>query len=303
MSGKPDKRPLIQPALADTAFLADIRAASLAASEDSFDLWWLSQSGYLLYWRGHWLLLDPYLSDSLTQKYAATDQPHVRMTRRVINPEQLDFISCVTSSHAHSDHLDAATLQPLAAANPALVLVGPEANRTLMRERSRLPDTRIIGLDANPASAVPATTTVGPWTFHAIPAAHEALDTDAAGRHFYLGWVIQFGPFSLYHSGDTVRYPGMVERIKPFGPQVVLLPINGRAPERRVAGNLSGHEAALLAHDLGATVAIPGHYDLFEFNTATPDEFVESCQKQGQGYRILRAGERWTAQLKAVSGL
>ena len=75
------------------------------------------------------------------------------------------------------------------------------------------------------------------------------------------------------------------------------------APERRVAGNLSGHEAAVLAYDLGAKVAIPGHYDLFEFNTATPDEFVESCQKQGQGYRILRAGERGTAQLKAGSGL
>ena len=30
---------------------------------------------------GRHLLLDPYLSDSLTKKYAATDKPHVRMTR------------------------------------------------------------------------------------------------------------------------------------------------------------------------------------------------------------------------------
>ena len=48
------------------------------------------------------LLLDPYLSDSLTQKYTATDKPHVCMTARVVAPERLDFIDLVTSSHNHT---------------------------------------------------------------------------------------------------------------------------------------------------------------------------------------------------------
>ena len=30
------------------------------------------------------LLFDPYLSESLTKKYAQTDKPHVRMTRRAV---------------------------------------------------------------------------------------------------------------------------------------------------------------------------------------------------------------------------
>jgi L-ascorbate metabolism protein UlaG (beta-lactamase superfamily) len=74
-----------------------------------------------------------------------------------------------------------------------------------------------------------------------------------------------------------------------------LLPINGRAPERRVAGNLWGREAAQLAKAIGARMAIPCHYEMFEFNTATPEEFVAECQHLEQPYRVLRAGERWSS--------
>ena len=306
MSSPKIARALIRPTLCGKAFLADVQAVRAGAATDpipdTFQLWWLNQSAFLLHWCGHMLLLDPYLSDSLTQKYAATDKPHVRLTERVIDPGELSGVSLVTASHAHTDHLDAATLRPLVAVNPGLVLVGPEANRTIMGERSGLPDEQIVGLDTDPALGIALSTTVGPWTVHAIPAAHETLGTDAVGRHHYLGFVIQFGGFSVYHSGDTVQYPGMVERIRTWAPQIVLLPINGRTPERRVAGNLWGDEAAQIAFDVRATVAIPMHYDLFEFNTATPDIFVEACQKLGQGYRILQAGERWTARLGDVSG-
>ena len=73
---------MIKPALQDDDFLADV-----AAARDDFvhfHLWWLAQSGFLLQWQGQHLLFDPYLSDSLTKKYAATDKPHVRMTERVV---------------------------------------------------------------------------------------------------------------------------------------------------------------------------------------------------------------------------
>ena len=75
-------------------------------------IWWLGQSGFLLKWLDHCLLLDPYLSDSLTTKYAATDKPHIRITARVVDPARLDFVNLVTSSHNHTDHLDETTLGP-----------------------------------------------------------------------------------------------------------------------------------------------------------------------------------------------
>jgi len=34
---------------------------------------------------------------------------------------------------------------------------------------------------------------------------------------------------------------------------------------------------------------------MFQFNTASPDEFVRECRKIGQNYRVLRAGERFSS--------
>ncbi|MBL9128975.1 MAG: MBL fold metallo-hydrolase [Verrucomicrobiales bacterium] len=290
------------PFLADEAFLEDVaRARATGASKtaaSTLDLWWLGQSGFLVHHRGAFLLLDPYLSDSLTRKYAGTDKPHVRMTGRVVDPARLDFVSAVTSSHNHTDHLDPETLRPLVQANPGLVLFCPEANRTTVRERSGLPDERILGMDVpstapanvGPRQPVPGT----PFALTPVPAAHETLDRDAQGRLVYLGFVLHVGPFRIYHSGDTVRFDGMAEALRPFDVDIALLPINGRAPERRVAGNLWGPEAARLARDIGARLAVPCHYDMFEFNTATPDAFVASCIAMGQARRVLRQGERLT---------
>lgn len=58
-----------------------------------------------------------------------------------------------------------------------------------------------------------------------------------------------------------------------------------------MAGNLNGTEAALLAYEISAGVAVPHHFDMFEFNTAPPDEFEAECVRLGQKFRILRNGE------------
>ena len=114
---------MIKPFLHGSAFLTDVRNA--ASSRDELHIWWIGQSGFLAQWRGEHLLFDPYLSDSLTHKYAKTNKPHVRMTERVISPDQLDFINITTSSHNHTDHLDSETLIPLMQANPEMELLVP----------------------------------------------------------------------------------------------------------------------------------------------------------------------------------
>ena len=50
----------------------------LGSDEDTknFHIWWLGQSGFLIKWGEKFILLDPYLSDSLTKKYSDTDKPH-----------------------------------------------------------------------------------------------------------------------------------------------------------------------------------------------------------------------------------
>lgn len=271
------------PFLQDDALLADVAQAAIG----SLHLWWLGQSGFLVQHAGRHLLLDPYLSDSLTAKYAATDNPHVRMTARVVDPARLDFVDVAASTHSHTDHLDAATLLPLRAANPTLALVIPEANRALVAERLQCDPAWPLGLDAGESVAVAGYRITG------VPAAHEQLERDAAGRHKFLGYIVECGGRTIYHSGDTVLYPGMVEWLRRWCIDVALLPINGRAPERRVSGNLDGAEAAELARAIGAGIVIPCHYDMFTFNTATPERFEATCRGLGQAYRVLRNGEHY----------
>ncbi len=270
--------------LRDDALLADIQAADPRA----LTIWWLGQSGFLLGWGGEFALLDPYLSDSLTAKYASTNKPHIRMTECVIAPERLSFVSVVTSSHNHTDHLDAETLGPiLGAAREPITVIAARANAAFAAQRLAVPVERIAGIRlAQPIA-------VGPFTFYAVPAAHNTLDQDENGDPRYIGLVVEAGPHTVYHSGDTLLYPGMVETLRRWRIDVALLPINGNDPARSVAGNLDPAEAAQLAKDIGARVAIPCHYDMFTFNTADPAAFAAACRAVGQNCKILENGANW----------
>jgi L-ascorbate metabolism protein UlaG (beta-lactamase superfamily) len=285
---------MIEPVLRDDALLADIGAARYSTADTNvFYLWWLGQSGFLVQWRGRHLLVDPYLSDSLTRKYAATDRPHVRMTARVVEPERLDFVDLVTSSHNHTDHLDAETLGPLLRVNPGLRLIGAEANRSFIAERLGIDPAEIVGVDDG------TTVEAAGFRITGVAAAHEAVERDEQGRCRFLGYLIRFGGWTLYHSGDCMPYDGLEEHIRELAVgqpiDVALLPINGRAPERRVAGNFDGPEAARLAWSIGATIAIPMHYEMFTFNTASPEPFAAEARRIGQRHRVLRCGERWSS--------
>ena len=291
---------MIEPVLSDDALLKDIAAARAETDGgERFCMWWLGQSGYLIQFRGMHLLIDPYISESLTKKYAGTDKPHVRMTRCPIAPERLDFVDVVTSSHNHTDHLDAESLKPLLQANPKIKLIAPEANRAFVAERLGIERSGPVGMDDGKRidiSIQTASKQISMLRVSGIASAHEKLEKDEHGRDKFLGYIFQFGKWSIYHSGDTVKYTGIYDRLRRFKIDLALLPINGALPERRVAGNLSGIEAARLAKDIGAGCVIPCHYEMFEFNTADPnDEFIPECKSLAQPYRVLRCGERFSS--------
>ncbi|MGI9242472.1 MAG: MBL fold metallo-hydrolase, partial [Verrucomicrobiales bacterium] len=129
-----------------------------------------------------------------------------------------------------------------------------------------------------------------------VAAAHNEITRDASGHCQFLGFAVEFGPWCVYHSGDTLWHPGLVPALLPKSPDLMLLPINGNRPERRVAGNLNGTEAAALARACGASMVIPCHYDMFEFNTESPEEFSASCGRLQQPHHILLNGESWTSR-------
>lgn len=253
--------------------------------EKNLYLWWLGQSGFLIQYNRKRILLDPYLSDSLTKKYADTDKPHIRMSELVVDPSLLKNISVVTSSHNHTDHLDAETLIPVLKNNTGIQFLIPEANRNFVAERVHCKTDFPIGL--NDGQSV----TLDGITFHGIPAKHNEIERDEKGCCKFMGYVVEFGNYKIYHSGDTLWFDDMVDLLKPFDADIAILPINGNKPERKVAGNLNCKGAIKLSKAIGVKLVIPCHYNMFTFNTADVNEFIEEAENTGQAYKVLQGGE------------
>jgi L-ascorbate metabolism protein UlaG (beta-lactamase superfamily) len=273
---------LIKASQKDDVLLNDIKTSETG---NGFKIWWLAQSGFLIKWQGKFLLFDPYLSDSLSVKYAATDKPHTRMSELAINPARLDMIDIVTSSHNHTDHLDGETLIPLFSSSSNAKFIIPEANRDFVCERVKCAKDFPIGLSDGESVEVDG------FKIYGVPAAHNSIDRDEKGKIKFMGFVAEFGGYKVYHSGDTLWYDGIVETLKPFQVDVAFLPINGNKPERRVAGNLNYQEAVQLAKEINAKLTIPHHYNLFDFNTEDPQNFIQEAEREGINFKVLEIGE------------
>ncbi len=254
---------------------------------DGVTLYWLGQAGFVIDTPGLRIVIDPYLSNSLETKYHGTVFPHLRMAPAPLTPDELGNVDLVLCTHHHTDHLDGETLVPLARANPGLRLylphpVIPEAKKRLGEAEVKLCAHGDQDLHVE-----------GDWRIEGTVAKHNEVVRDEHQNSLCIGYLVQCGPFRIYHSGDTLWHDDIVQKARDFGPiDIAFLPINGNKPERRVAGNLNGTEAAALAKAIRARVVVPCHYDMFEFNTVTPDEFVTTCEKLGQSCRVLRCGEK-----------
>jgi L-ascorbate metabolism protein UlaG (beta-lactamase superfamily) len=279
---------MIEPLRSGPDLVAEIEATRPVGG--TLAVWWLGQSGFLLKSAEATVVIDPYLSEHLTRKYEGTARPHVRMTRAPLRGRDLSGVDAVLCSHKHSDHLDPGTLPDLLAASPAARLVVPEALVNYAAGLG-LPRERIEGLDAG------ASWNRSGLTVRAVASAHEGLDTDEAGRHLYLGFVVEMGGLRVYHSGDGLAYEGLADRLAgAYGSiDVAFLPVNGRDPARGVPGNMSAAEAVDLANAVRPRFVVPHHYDMFTFNTVPASLFEAEARRLSPGVapRVLRCGERW----------
>jgi L-ascorbate metabolism protein UlaG (beta-lactamase superfamily) len=133
---------------------------------------------------------------------------------------------------------------------------------------------------------------------YAAPSAHPQLDYSQHGGYPYLGYIIRFGRWTIYHAGDGVPYDGLADRLRPFNVTVALMPVGGR--------NFSASAAAELARDIGASWIVPMHYGTFFDNRAsdttggpaddTENEFITHMlgHRPDQRFKIFQVGEKWT---------
>jgi L-ascorbate 6-phosphate lactonase len=130
----------------------------------------------------------------------------------------------------------------------------------------------------------------------AIPSAHYDFQPDAQGNPAFLGFIVTLNGVSLYHSGDTVIYDGLADRLKSRQIDIMCLPINGRDWFREQAdlvGNMDYREAAELTAAVGAKVLLPGHNDMFRNNRINPAYLLDYLASNHPRQRVhfLQAGE------------
>jgi L-ascorbate metabolism protein UlaG (beta-lactamase superfamily) len=223
---------------------------------------WLGQAGFAVRFDSLRFVVDPYLSDSLAEKYRATGNSYERMMPPPASARDFVGVGYVFCTHAHTDHMDAATLQIVAREFPDCRIVIPRAHH---RKASQvgIADEALLPIDAGESLELAKGCTV-----RAFPSAHEQIQTDADGHHLFLGYHWQCIAMGLYHSGDCVPYVGLAANLRRA--DAALLPVNGRG--KGVPGNFTFTEAAQLCRDAHIPYLIPHHFGLFAFNTVEREE-------------------------------
>jgi len=244
-------------------------------------IWWLGQFGFVIKGQGRTLGFDLYLSDypgNVTRSYPP-----------LVRPGELKGLDLVFCTHDHIDHLDPWTLKPLAEASPDAVVVTPEL--CVPHAAEAFPPERIVASRADSPLKIKD---VEIWP---IPAAHDRLENGEHG-HRCQGYVVRLDGVAICHTGDTVMYDGMVERLRARQVDVLLAPINGLdyfRTKRDIIGNLSAREAAELAVAAGVKLLIPAHWDLFAGNAENPGHLFEHLARfhPEQPCHYMARGERF----------
>ncbi|MBR2288807.1 MAG: MBL fold metallo-hydrolase [Clostridia bacterium] len=225
------------------------------------ELTWLGQMGLLIR-TPHTTLCIDYYADPAPRRLVPV--PIVR--------EEMRHVDFILGTHDHTDHIDRPSWKVWAKTMPKAQFVAPRPHFSSLVQDG-IPADRLIPVDAG------ETYTFGDITLHPLPAAHEFLSPDEEGHYPCLQYVLSGGGIRIYHAGDTLRYEGMLPKLLALGPfDVALLPINGRDGRRyrsNCIGNMTFQEAADLAGALEPRLTLPGHWDMFEGNTADPEAFID----------------------------
>jgi L-ascorbate metabolism protein UlaG (beta-lactamase superfamily) len=255
-------------------------------------LWWLGHCGFVLKYGQAVLYIDPYLSDSQATRYSRSGLSHARVMSAPLHPASIKHADLLLCTHAHNSHLDPATAPRLLEASSQARIVLPKS--AAGRANSMGIDyLRMITVDAGePVEFLKDENAI---RIDPVPSAHESLDWTPSGGHPYLGYVIRAGAHRIYHAGDCVLYPGLVDRLSPFNVTLALLPISGHHDDSPAPGCFTPHEAAILGEAIGARWIAPMHYGMFSDNDGSAERFIDHMlgHRPGQPFKIFRCGERW----------
>jgi L-ascorbate metabolism protein UlaG (beta-lactamase superfamily) len=221
-------------------------------------LWWLGRAGFVIRFANITFYVDPVLPEPAPIKHA----------------------DMILATHAHPGHLHAPTIIPMLEGSKGAKLILPKSAADYAHA-SGIPYPRMTTTDSDLRVEYFKDNLYA--RIYAVPSAHPHLDSTPLGGYPYLGYLIRFGRWTIYHPGDSVRYDTLAERLRPYNVSVALLPIGGK--------NFSVSEAAQLSEDIGAKWLVPMHFEPGQEN-----DFVTHMlgQRPHQQFKVFQVGEKWT---------
>ncbi len=249
--------------------------------QGSAELWWLGQAGFSFKTSGGTVVyVDPYLSDAVYR----TDG----FRRLSLSPIEADEVRAdlVVLTHEHPDHLDPDAVPVISANNPDCIFVGPSGcTDGLVRAGVKGERIRILA----PHEPV----TFRDVTIHAAAADHGGFSTTAVSLCLDLR-----GP-KVMMTGDTSWRSDLFTPLYGLGLDVLIACINGGF------GNMSHLDAARMAGEAGARIAIPCHFWTFaEQGAGDPLGFITACQRFAPAVKalLLSPGEGLVVESQASRG-
>jgi L-ascorbate 6-phosphate lactonase len=225
----------------------------------SLAIFWLAQAGFVYKSpAGMIVYVDAYLSDCVHRMLSDVLYGFKRIMPAPLDPEEVDA-DVVVCTHSHPDHFDYDAI-PVLARNAKIHFVAAPDCRVEF-EKLSIPENRYTIIHEG------ETLTFGDVRLTGVYADHGDLAPEA------LGVMVQSGDIKVWQVADTAYRPDKWQEIFAAGVDVIIPPING------AYGNLDGVEAAKLAHDAGARVAIPCHFWMFAEHGGSPAQFLDACKE------------------------
>jgi L-ascorbate metabolism protein UlaG (beta-lactamase superfamily) len=228
---------------------------------------WIGHSTFLIKTGGMVVLTDPVFSEraSLSQTMGPK-----RYFPPALEIDELPCVDVIVISHNHYDHLDTHSLKALAERFPKARVLVPVGNE---KYAARSGFTHVRGFAPGQGAKVAG------LKFLATPAYHQT-SRKGIDAHMTpaLGWSIRGGAASIFFAGDTAYGPVFRQIRHTYGAHdVALVPIGTYEPPDEVKHvHATPEEAARIASDLGAGVAVAMHWGTFPLSE---EPFLEPAQR------------------------
>lgn len=242
---------------------------------------WLGQASFRFDVGDRRILVDPFFADHEARLYPPLS----------VDEHGAD-VDWLLVSHPHIDHLDPFSLREVSARSPDLTIVAPAGVEAEVREAA--PDAAFAGVDRGDQLELP-----GAGAISVVPAIHGMTVADGyPDDPRFVGYVLELDGTSLYHAGDTIVTDSLREALARHRIDVALLPVNGRTHYREaegLVGNMGTRDAVALATEVGASILVPYHWDLFRGNTESPGRVVDDAVEAEAPLHVLslRRGVPW----------